>query len=77
MCLAVPMRIVKLLEEGKALVKQDDLETEIDLTLIEDPKVGDYVIIHAGYAIDRLDLEEAEERLTLFRAVEEADDRQT
>ena len=71
MCLAVPMKIVKILEGGKALVKQDDLETEVDLTLIEDPKVGDYVIIHAGYAIDLLDLEEAEERLKLFRALEE------
>jgi hydrogenase expression/formation protein HypC len=72
MCLAVPMKIVTILEGGKALVKQDDLETEVDLTLIEDPKVGDYVIIHAGYAIDLLDLEEAEERLKLFRAMEEA-----
>jgi hydrogenase expression/formation protein HypC len=72
MCLAVPMKIVKMLEQGKALVKQDDLETEVDLTLIHDPKIGDYVIIHAGYAIDLLDLKEAEERLKLFRAMEEA-----
>jgi hydrogenase expression/formation protein HypC len=61
-----------MLEQGKALVKQDDLETEVDLTLIHDPKIGDYVIIHAGYAIDLLDLKEAEERLKLFRAMEEA-----
>jgi len=72
MCLAVPMKIVKIDSAGKALVKQDDLETEVDLTLIEDPKVGDYVIIHAGYAIDLLDLEEALERLKLFRAMEES-----
>lgn len=72
MCLAVPMKIVKILEHGKALVKQDDLETEVDLSLIRDANVGDYVIIHAGYAIDFLDLEEAEERLKLFRAMEEA-----
>jgi len=72
MCLAVPMKIVKIDSAGKALVKQDDLETEVDLTLIEDPKVGDYVIIHAGYAIDLLDLEEAQERLKLFRELEES-----
>ncbi len=72
MCLAVPMKIVEILENGKALVRQDDLETEVDLTLIQDPKIGDYVIIHAGYAIDLLDLQEAEERLKLFRAMEEA-----
>ena len=72
MCLAVPMKIVKIDSAGKALVRQDDLETEVDLTLIEDPKVGDYVIIHAGYAIDLLDLEEARERLKLFREIEES-----
>ena len=71
MCLAVPMRIVKILDGGRALVKQDDLETEVELTLIEEPKVGDYVLIHAGYAIDMLDLQEAEERLKLFRALKE------
>jgi hydrogenase expression/formation protein HypC len=74
MCLAVPMKIVKILEHGKALVEQDELVTEVDLTLIEEPKIGDYVIIHAGYAIDMLDLVEAEERLKLFRDMEEADD---
>ncbi|UCF96521.1 MAG: HypC/HybG/HupF family hydrogenase formation chaperone [Spirochaetaceae bacterium] len=67
------MKIVQILEDRRALVKQDDLETEVDLTLIEHPRVGDYVIIHAGYAIDLLDLEEAEERLKLFRAMEDAE----
>ena len=66
------MKIEKMLTEGKAVVKQDELETEVDLSLIQDPKVGDYVIIHAGYAIDLLDLEEAEERLKLFRAMEDS-----
>jgi hydrogenase expression/formation protein HypC len=67
------MKIEKILEPGKALVRRDDLVTEVDLSLIEVPKVGDYVIIHAGYAIDLLDLEEAEERLKMFRAMEESD----
>jgi hydrogenase expression/formation protein HypC len=71
MCLAVPMQIVKILADGKALVKQDDLETEVDLSLIQDPNVGDYVIIHAGYAIDSLDLKEAEQRLKLFQVMED------
>ena len=72
MCLAVPMQIIRIDDEKKAIVKQDDLEAEVDLSLVENPKEGDYVIIHAGYAIDILDLEEAEQRLELFRTVEEA-----
>jgi len=66
------MQIIRIDDEKKAIVKQDDLEAEVDLSLIENPKQGDYVIIHAGYAIDILNLEEAEQRLELFRAVEEA-----
>lgn len=72
MCLAVPMKIVQILPEAKARVKQDELESVVDICLVEEPKVGDYLIIHAGYAIQVLDLEEAEDRLKLFREVAEA-----
>ena len=72
MCLAVPMKIVRILDDGRAVVAQDQLETEVDLTLIDNPNVGDYVIIHAGYAIDLLDLQEAEQRLELFRSMYES-----
>jgi hydrogenase expression/formation protein HypC len=71
MCLAIPMKIVRIQEDGKAVVRQDNLETQTDISLLQDAKVGDYVIIHAGYAIERLDLEDAQERLELFRAVAE------
>ena len=71
MCLAVPMRIFEIQANGRALVKQDNLETEIDISLLENPKAGDYVIVHAGFAIDALDLEEAEARLELFRSMAE------
>ncbi len=72
MCLAVPMQIVKILDNGRGIVRQDDLEAEVDLSLVEKPGEGDYVIIHAGYAIEMLDLEEAQQRLELFQALEEA-----
>ena len=71
MCLAVPMQIIEIHASGKAIVKREDFETEVDLSLIEDPQVGDYVIIHAGYAIEILELQEAEERLKLFQALDE------
>jgi hydrogenase expression/formation protein HypC len=72
MCLAVPMQIVKIFDNGRGIVRQDDLEAEVDLSLVENPGEGDYVIVHAGYAIEILDLEEAQQRLDLFQAVEEA-----
>ena len=71
MCLAVPMQISCLLEDDKALVKQGEIEIEISTSLLEKVEVGDYVIVHAGFGIDLLDLQEAEERLELFRQMKE------
>jgi hydrogenase expression/formation protein HypC len=66
MCLAIPMRVERLLPEGRALVRQDGLETVVDISLVEHVRTGDHLIIHAGYAIEILDSTEAEERLRLL-----------
>jgi hydrogenase expression/formation protein HypC len=66
MCLAIPMRVERLLPEGKALVRQDGLETIVDISLVENVRTGDHLIIHAGYAIEILNSAEAEERLRLL-----------
>jgi hydrogenase expression/formation protein HypC len=71
MCLAVPMRILRLLEGGRAVVAQGPVEVEVDVSLLENPRPGDHVIVHAGYAIEILALQEAEERLALFRRMAE------
>jgi hydrogenase expression/formation protein HypC len=71
MCLAVPMRISRLLESGRAMVAQGAVEIEVDVSLLSDPRAGDHVIVHAGYAIETLALEEAEQRLALFRRLAE------
>ena len=63
------MRVVQLLPEGKALVRQDELETVVDTALVENVRVGDHLIVHAGYAIEVLDEGEAQERLRLFDEV--------
>ena len=71
MCLATPMRIDSILDGGRALVSQGNVTVEIDVSLLHDPKPGDHVIVHAGYAIERLSLADAQERLELFRALAE------
>lgn len=71
MCLAVPMQISRVLDNDKAVVRQGETELEISTSLLQDVKVGDYVIVHAGFGIDILDLQEAEERLALFREMRE------
>ncbi len=71
MCLAVPLKILRLQEAGKAIVAQGSAELEVDVSLIENPQPGDHVIVHAGYAIEILSLQEAGERLELFRQMAE------
>lgn len=66
MCLAVPMEITEIAESGLGIGELDGSRHEVDLSLLDDPRMGDYVIVHAGFAIEKLDVEEANERLKLF-----------
>ena len=69
MCLAIPMKIISI-EGETARVSLEGLEKEIDVRFLEDPQPGDYVIVHAGFAIDKLDEEEAQKTLDLFKEIE-------
>jgi len=71
MCLGVPMR-VKQIENDVAVCEIDGVRREASLMMLDDVVVGDYVLIHAGFAIEKID--EAEAQLTL-NALREALDR--
>ena len=66
MCLAIPVRVVELREGDQAMVDVGGVRKEISLALVDGIAVGDYVILHVGYAIQKLDPEEAERTLALF-----------
>ena len=66
MCLAIPARIEELTTPGNAIVNLGGVRKEISLSLVEDVAVGDYVILHVGYALQKLDVDEAEQTLALF-----------
>ena len=72
MCLAVPLQISRLKDERTAVVRQGEAELEVDVSLLEDPRPGEHVIVHAGFAIQRLDMQEAQERIELFRELGQA-----
>ena len=69
MCLAIPVRVVELRDDEMAIVDLDGIRKEISLALVDDVRVGDYVILHVGYALARLDPDEAERTLALFASV--------
>jgi hydrogenase expression/formation protein HypC len=66
MCLAIPAKVVQKLENDQALVEVGGVRNQISLMLVEDVIVGDYVIVHVGFAIARLNAEEAAKSLALF-----------
>lgn len=71
MCLAIPARVAELLDNDGAVVELGGVRKEISLALVEGVAVGDYVIVHVGYALNRLDPEEAIKTLALFAEIGE------
>ena len=66
MCLAIPAQVVELREGDNAVVDLAGVRKEISLALVEGVAVGDYVIVHVGYALNKLNPDEAEKTLKLF-----------
>ncbi|MFN4341318.1 MAG: HypC/HybG/HupF family hydrogenase formation chaperone [Azonexus sp.] len=66
MCLAIPAQVVELRPDDNALVDLAGVKKEVSLALVDGVTVGDYVIVHVGYALNKLDPEEAEKTLKLF-----------
>jgi len=66
MCLAVPAKVTKI-DGDMATVEVGGIARGASLMLVDDVAVGDYVLVHAGFAIHRVDAEEAEESLRLLR----------
>jgi hydrogenase expression/formation protein HypC len=66
MCLAIPSKITKI-ENNMATIDVEGIQREASLLLLEDARIGDYVIVHAGFAIQKLDEAAARETLDLLR----------
>ncbi len=72
MCLAIPACVVDIREGDRALVEVGGVRKEISLALVENVAVGDYVILHVGYALQVIDAAEADRTLALFAEAREA-----
>ena len=67
MCLAIPIRVEQLLPDNMARVTLSGVSKVVSIAFLEDVRLGDYLLIHAGYALARLDPDEAEQTLALMR----------
>lgn len=72
MCLGVPAKILEA-GDGAAVVELGGVRREISVMLVDDVSVGEWVIVHAGFAIEKLSEEAAEQTLALFREIAGSD----
>jgi len=67
MCLAIPARVVELLPDNMAQVSLDGVLKTASLAFVEDVGVGDYIVLHVGYALAKIDEDEAQRTLALLQ----------
>ncbi len=73
MCLAVPALVVELIPPDEAIVDLDGVRQRISLALVDGVAVGDHVIVHVGFALQKVDVDEAEATLALLRELAQTD----
>ncbi|PRP70718.1 hydrogenase assembly protein HupF [Chromobacterium amazonense] len=66
MCLAIPARVTEILEQDQVKVELGGVHKIVSTALVDDVKTGDYLIVHVGFAIGKLDPDEAERTLALL-----------
>ena len=71
MCLAIPSKIIKI-QDNMGTIDVDGVTRTTSLLLLEDVKVGDYVIVHAGFALHKIDEQTAHESLNILKEAAEA-----
>lgn len=69
MCVAIPMKVIEI-HGDRGIVEAGGMQKEVGLHLLENIRLGDYVLVHAGFAIQKLDEKEAEKTLALFKEME-------
>ncbi len=67
MCLAIPVQVKEVLPDNMAKVTLDGVSKIISTALVDDVQPGDYLVLHVGYALAKIDAEEAERTLALIR----------
>lgn len=68
MCLAIPMKVEKI--EGEfAIVSTGKNKRKVNISFVKNVKIGDYLIVHAGFAIEKLDREEAKKTLEIIEEI--------
>jgi hydrogenase expression/formation protein HypC len=69
MCLAIPAEVIELLQDQQARVSVGGVQKVILISFLDEIQVGDFVLVHVGHALSKIDAEEAQKTLELFKEV--------
>ena len=72
MCLAVPVKVIRLGSSQCAEVEYEGIRRTIDIRFVPDARAGEYVLLHAGFAIQKVDRKEAEKALAVWEEIKKA-----
>ena len=72
MCLAIPMKVIEIRADKSALAEVSGITTEVSVALLKKVEIGDYIIVHTGFAIEVWDTEEAEKTLAVMGEMAQA-----
>lgn len=67
MCLAVPGKIIEKKENNKAIVDFDGVKRTVDLSFLKNPKIGEFVLVHVGFAIEKVKKKDAQESYKIVK----------
>lgn len=70
MCVAIPAQVIEIID-NEAVVNYGGVKISVNISLISDLEIGDYVLVHAGCAMEKIDSEEAQKTLELFKLLSE------
>lgn len=73
MCLAIPLKIIEIIDSDRAIADCGGIFQQIITSLVDGVKINDFVIVHAGYALSKLDKVEAQKTLALIDEMRQAD----
>ncbi|MCF0232313.1 MAG: HypC/HybG/HupF family hydrogenase formation chaperone [Enterococcus sp.] len=71
MCLAIPGKVIEILKDNKAKLDFGGIVQEVALDMLSDVEEGDFLMVHAGFAIEKVDLKQADETLALVKELGE------
>lgn len=70
MCVAFPMKVIELIDNNYAICEYEGIRRKVRIDLLKDVNIGDYVLIHVGFAIQKIDVEDAQKTIQIYKELQ-------